>query len=62
MNKTFLIKLLIIFPFETVNPLRKKETQKDFSLCKSFKWFTVFFIMQSASSLFVYVSGPFLSG
>ena len=33
-TKNFLIKSLMIFPFETVNPLRKRKTQKAFSLCK----------------------------
>ena len=33
-TKNFLIKLLMTFPFETVNLLRKRKTQKEFSLFK----------------------------
>ena len=35
-KKNYLITLLIIYPFETVNPFRKGKAQKDFSFYKRF--------------------------
>ena len=50
----------MILPFDTVNTLRKRKAQKDFSLYKRF--LEIFKKFEDVGSgFFFYLSGPFVS-